>query len=476
MRSLWVKLMGAFALVIVVGLAVVTVLANRAAVSQFHVYISRGGQLRAQRLAPLFANYYAGNKSWQGVEDLLQAPGDEGPMDRGMRGMMGHGRRGMNEERESPWMWGMMGDHLILVDAQGTVVADSAGELAGGQISEEDRRNGAPIIVNDEQVGTLLVALFASNEGRTLEDQFLQSVNYSILLAGLAAGLIALVLGFLLFRQITSPLRDLTAAAQRIAAGDLEQRVAIHTGDEIGALGQAFNTMAEALAQQEELRRHMVADIAHELRTPLSVIQGNLEALLDGVFPLSKESVVSIHEETLLLSRLVEDLWELALAEAGQLRLERASLDLAALVRQVFSSVELQATEQGVELATDLLPELPMIDGDAQRLSQVLLNLINNALRYTPAGGRITLAARPVGSLLEVSVADTGQGIAPQDLPHVFDRFYRADKSRARSSGGSGLGLAIVKHLVEAHGGRIWVESEPGQGARFAFTLPLSAR
>ncbi|MFB0545698.1 MAG: sensor histidine kinase, partial [Anaerolineae bacterium] len=153
-----------------------------------------------------------------------------------------------------------------------------------------------------------------------------------------------------------------------------------------------------------------------------------------------------------------------------------APVDLAALVRQVFSSVELQATEQGVELVTDLPPELPMIDGDAQRLSQVLLNLINNALRYTPTGGRITLAAWPVGSLLEVSVADTGQGIAPQDLPHVFDRFYRADKSRARSSGGSGLGLAIVKHLVEAHGGRIWVESELGQGTRFTFTLPLSAQ
>ncbi len=246
----------------------------------------------------------------------------------------------------------------------------------------------------------------------------------------------------------------------------------VRTGDEIGRLGRAFNTMADALDQAETLRRHMVADIAHELRTPLSLVQGSLEAILDGMYELNLENVDSVHEETLVLTRLVNDLRDLALAEAGQLRLEEEDVDMTDLITRSAERFRAQAAEQEVSLATDLPTDLPTIRGDRQRISQVLINLLSNALRYTPAGGQVVVAAKLESAKLLISVADTGKGIASEDLPYVFERFYRADKSRARTSGGSGLGLAISRQIVKAHGGRIWAESQVGLGSTFTFTLP----
>jgi signal transduction histidine kinase len=234
----------------------------------------------------------------------------------------------------------------------------------------------------------------------------------------------------------------------------------------------------------------MVADIAHELRTPLSLAQGNLEAILDGIYDLDLENVASVHEEALVLTRLVNDLRDLSLAEADELQLEQEPVDMADLVAQATDGFRAQAAEQEVSLITDLPPALPSVRGDKQRLSQVLINLLSNALRYTPAGGHVTVSAMQVSGdgqigdstaengrqstspMLLMSVADTGQGIPEEDLSLIFERFYRADKSRARSSGGSGLGLAIARKIVEAHGGRIWVEALADQGSTFHFTLP----
>jgi signal transduction histidine kinase len=253
--------------------------------------------------------------------------------------------------------------------------------------------------------------------------------------------------------------------------------------------------MADSLEGAEALRRQMVADIAHELRTPLSLVRGSLEAMLDGMYDLNLENVESTHEETLVLTRLVDDLRDLALAEAGQLNLEQEILDLSDLAAGVAERFQPQATEQGVTLGTALPDDLPRIYGDWQRLSQVLINLVANALRYTPTGGCITIAARTVpdstmtqpsvsktkeegkawaaSRLVKVTVTDTGQGIPPDDLPYIFERFYRADKSRTRASGGSGLGLAIARQIVEAHGGQIGAESLSGVGSIFFFTLPV---
>ncbi len=270
------------------------------------------------------------------------------------------------------------------------------------------------------------------------------------------------------------PLKQLTLAARRFADGHLSERVQIQSRDEIGQLGNAFNEMAQSLEKSEEARRQMIADIAHELRTPLSTIQGNLEALLDGVYATTPERIEAIHAKTLMLGRLINDLQELSLAEAGELSLEKHPTDLAWLVARLQDQVQPQCDEKEITLLVET-PSILSIAIDRERIEQILLNLLSNALRYTERGGQVRMSVQPGETEIHISVADTGKGIAPEDLPHIFERFYRGDKSRSRSSGGAGLGLAIAKRLVELHGGRIWAESKLGQGTTFTFSLPSSS-
>jgi len=242
-------------------------------------------------------------------------------------------------------------------------------------------------------------------------------------------------------------------------------------------VAQAFNQMTAALEEAERQRRNMVADIAHELRTPLSVLQGNLQAILDDVYPLNKEEIARLYDETRLLGRLVDDLRELALADAGQLRLNLQPLKVAPVVQATVESLSLAAENQGVALSAELPEDLPLVRADPDRLGQVLRNLVVNALQHTPAGGSVVVRAATIAGAVEISVADTGEGIAPEDLPHVFERFWRADASRSwdkRWAGGTGLGLSVAQSLVEAQGGRIWAESALGRGSTFRFTLPLA--
>ncbi len=306
---------------------------------------------------------------------------------------------------------------------------------------------------------------------------YLGALNGGILLAAVVAGVIALLLGVVLVRQITAPLRGLRSAAHAIAGGDLTQRVPVTSQDELGDVAKAFNRMAETLERNEMLRRHMMADIAHELRTPLTVMQGQVEALLDGVFPSTPEHLSPIHDQTVLMSRLVSDLRDLALAEAGNLRLEYRSTDLGELVRRVATAVEPAALERGVTLEVGVRPGLPPVYADGDRLRQVLHNLLGYALRHTPAGGKVHVTVDRTsqaerGRCQTVSVSDTGTGIAPEELPHIFDRFYQADRRRAQEEGGTGLGLTIARSIVEAHGGRIWAASQPGSGTQITFGLP----
>jgi len=306
------------------------------------------------------------------------------------------------------------------------------------------------------------------------DEDFLRSVNLSIFVTSAIVGLLALALGSLLFRQITAPLGALSRAAGAIADGDLGRRVEVRSDDEIGRVARSFNRMAESLAQADAQRQNMMADIAHELRTPLTVIQGNLEALMDGVYDLTPENIAAVHRHTVVLSRLVADLRDLALAEAGQLRLERKPISLAQVIAQVSEGLEAQAREKGVTLKIEASDALPPVEADEQRIAQVLFNLMSNALRHTSSGGTITTSAELRDGRVLTSVRDTGMGIPPEDLPRVFERFYRADRSRARATGGSGLGLTIAKQIVEAHGGQIWAQSWLGAGSTFAFSLPLS--
>jgi two-component system OmpR family sensor kinase/two-component system sensor histidine kinase BaeS len=454
-QRLWVKLLLAFVLVAAVAVGVVAVLANRSTTRQFEIYVSQGKQLRAERLAPELAAYYARTGSWAGVGEWMAN------LEQVQLGGRGQGRgRGAGT--------GSSTDRLLLADAASRVVYDSQDELRGQQLSEAELAGGAPVEVAGQRVGTLLIAAEGAVHASP-ESDFLRQVNRSLVLAGLAAAAVALVLGLWLARELTAPLRALTDAAHQLADGDLPQ-VEVRGQDEIGELGQAFNQMARSLDYQRTLRRNLMADIAHELRTPLTVIRGDLEALLDGVFEPTSGALASLHEETLLLSRLVDDLRALALAEAGQLQLEREPVNLADLLRGVVDSLDLQAESRGQILALEMPSDLPLVDADPHRVRQVVANLLSNALHHAPESGRVTVSTERHDTEVQISVADDGPGIPAEDLPHLFDRFWRGSTPRGE---GSGLGLAIAHELVRAHGGRIWIDSALGQGTVFHFTLPL---
>jgi two-component system OmpR family sensor kinase/two-component system sensor histidine kinase BaeS len=483
MRSLWLKLMGAFLLVVLVGGGIDAFLVSRSTQTQFSQYINQNGRALAQQLAPTLARYYSRQGSWQGVESLLNNPWGNMMINDGM-GMMWEENGGMWQDEDGMGMggdmgmdstsnpWSMMGLRLLLADAQGTIIADSAAQDVGKTVSPTNLAAGVPVVAGNQQVGTLL-PLYAETNTPNAAGDFVSAVNRSTWLAGIITAVVALLLGSILFFQIISPVQKLTAAAQKIAAGDLGQRIPTQSQDEIGTLATAFNQMADSLAQHEELRRNLIADVAHELRTPLTVIQSNLEAMLDGVLPASPQEIATLRDEAALLTRLVADLRLLSLAESGQLKLERVRTNITELIAHAVEPFRLQAQSGAVGLNLELASNLPQVEVDVDRMTQVIRNLLSNALRHTLEGGQVTVTCkRATSQQLLITVSDTGEGISSDDLPYVFDRFYRADKSRSRTSGGSGIGLAIVKQLVEAHGGKVWVESQPHRGTTFGFTLP----
>ena len=458
MNRLWVKLTLAFLAVVLAAIGVVAAISLRTTGEQFRQYVVASGMMDQSAWAEALTDYYATHNGWDGVSELLAqlSPGAG----------MGRGRGAMTAA----------GANLAVAGADGRVVASKTGELVGEVLPDDVLAQGLRMTLNGQPIGTLLnvrsaeVVLDASGQA------FLSQVRLSLIWAAVLAALLALVLGVLFSRLLTAPLARLTRAAQAVTGGDLSQRVAVAAGDkdEIGSLGVAFNEMTASLAEAETLRKNLVADVSHELRTPLSIVQGNLQAILDGVYPLEMAQVASLYEETRLLTHLVDDLHDLALADAGQLRLERAPVDLVSLARAAVGQFGPAAEAAGLELALETGEAPPVIEGDADRLAQVLRNLLGNALRHTQAGGRVTVRVARSGEQVQVQVADTGSGIAPDDLPHVFDRFYRGEKGRSRRGGGAGLGLAIARQLVVVHGGQITVASQPGQGTTFTLMLPAA--
>ena len=483
--SLQFRLVLGFALTLTLALVVVGLLVGRAT----EVETERFGQDQdlalAARASDFVSGYYAEEYGWVDPHTELQDGVEQAAA--------------------------IFGRHLILFDSEGSIVADSHPSYAiassgseqrpdweelykGGQYGPEDtsweiweaeghawiEKGFFPVLYEGELVGSFAAS---SDLGLDPESQpyplvdpeasgISDLVKRYLLWAGIGAAALGTILVWMLSRRTLAPLQGLGTTARRLGRGDLSQRAETAGPTEIRQLAHSFNAMAVELEEAERHRRNLTADIAHELRTPTSNIQGYLEAIKDGLFQPTPETIDTLHEQALLLSRLVDDLRLLAQVDAGELRLERSQTRVGELLQSVLEALRPRAEAKGVALSLEMDPSLPALDLDATRIAQVVGNLLENAITHTPEGGRVTVSAHIAANAVKVAVADTGPGIAPEDLPRLFDRFYRADPSRSRSTGGTGLGLTIARRLVEAHGGSIEAESVVGQGSRFVIRLP----
>lgn len=468
LRSLRVRLLLMFMFVVIVTLATVAIIQEQATANAFQNYTNNAKQIAQVRLRVglvidnILTSYQTGD--WKGVKVQMTQVAAQ------------------NEVR------------IILIDSSNRVVFDSndftpnsvkstsnAPYTPGTSITQVTpallSASSLPVILISTNAATPRLTTPLPPSGTTtttLSQNFLNAIAHSLWVVAVLAWLLALLLTLALSNHILKPVRELTRIANRMERGDLSQRIRIRTKDEMGRLAHAFNTMADSLAHSEQLRRNLVSDVAHELRTPLTNIRGYLEALKDRVIDPTGEIIASLYEESLLLSRLVVDLQELSLAEAGQLRLARVPLALDEVIVKAVSSLQLQAEQKQLALHIEMPPSLPRVEADAERIGQVLRNLLSNAITHTPPGGEITISVRANNGEVLVSVRDSGESIAAQHLPYIFERFYRADASRSRATGGTGLGLAIVKQVVEAHGGTVEAQSSLGHGSTFTFSLPVA--
>ncbi len=449
------RLIASFVLIVLIAIGGVVLFVRTDSAQQVTNYMLRGGMVGADQLVEQLQDYYQQNGSWVGVDTLLSAG-------HGM-GMGGMGRRGM------------MGQRIQLADTSGLVVADSDNLSTGATLSAQEL-DGAIVLQDDrkQKIGYMLVAGGASFRAGD-ELPLISRLNDAALRAGLIGLGIAILLAVVISTSLVRPVTRLTQAAGKLSAGDLAQRVAVSGTDELAALGQAFNHMAESLQAAEKQKRAMTADIAHELRTPLAVQRAQVEAMQDGVYPLTTDSLRVVLEQNELLSRLVDDLRTLTLADDGELRLEKTDVDLAVLLQRAVERFMPSARENGVTLSLDLTAGCPVVNADPDRLMQILNNTLSNALRHTPTGGEVTLRLTCDGQRVWVRVEDTGEGIPVDSLEHVFDRFYRADRSRSRAQGGTGLGLTIARQLAVLHGGELRAANRPNGGAVFTLELPLGS-
>ncbi len=499
MRLFW-QLLGTFAVLIVFAVSGTSVL-NGVTYQQIATRnFERGVPLLQMELARTLSDYYvAHDHSWAGVDTRLQEI-----------------IAAVHWTRGASPAW-------ALVDQNGAIAAQGG---ARGNLVPSDAVSGAgvPIVVEGKQVGKIVVfpasrSFWFGGRGRMWEayrvEQFhgadrptdpraelplepplaqgdssgaqaapaavapvppvavVREVGRSFMWVALSICSVTLGLAVLLSRRISAPLGRLTAAARQVAGGDLRVEVPGSSIVEVDALAHAFNQMATNLLRADQLRRNMTADIAHELRTPLTVIKGKLEGILDGVYPASPEHLAPVLEEANLLERLIDDLRLLSLAEAGQLPLNREEVEPRRLLENVRQSFAREAARHNVSVSVEAASDMPLIEVDGQRMQQVLGNLVSNSLRHTTAGGQVALRGRHNGHGVILEVADTGTGIPPEQLPHIFDRFWRGDKARSHQGSGAGLGLAIARHLVESHGGQIHADSALGQGTTISIELPV---
>ena len=460
------RLILSFVLIVLVAVTGVVLIARQGAATEVRMFMSRGGMARLDSLTEALETYYQQHNSWEGAESLLEsfASSAAGGQGAGQGNRPDHAGQGM--------MAGMMDQTLILTDENGKIAAATTGNLVGEFLDSTQLDQAIALKSGSRTVGYLAFSggfTFSQGDETFLVDRLTRAA----VIGGLIAGGLALLLALFLADRLIQPVRELTLAAESLSEGDLSQRVTVRGQDELAELGQTFNQMADSLLKAQESRQAMTADIAHELRTPLAVQRANLEALQDGVYDPTPENLELILEQNQLLTRLVEDLRILALADSGQLKLEYTRVNLASLAERVLERFRAQANTRGTCLTFVTQPNCPEIQVDPARIEQVLGNLISNALRYVPETGQITLKLSYESAVVCLSLQDNGPGIPSEALAHIFERFYRADRARSRAEGGSGLGLAIARQLVEAHGGQLTAANSPEGGALFEMRLPI---
>ena len=447
MRSISSKLIIAFLSIGIVSVAIIFITARWNTRSEFIKFLTDQNQTD---VITQLTEYHLTNGTWVEVSTIFVQQGGGYPQEPGNR-------------PPQPF---------TLADENGIVVFSNGKYKPGDRLSEDDLEAGTQITENGKVIG-IYVPLRMPFEGRPRELEFIERTNLTLFYGALIGAVLALILGILISRTLTRPIRELTRATHAISEGDLSQEVQVRTNDELGELAQAFNKMSAELSRSVNARKQMTADIAHELRTPLSLILGHAEAVHDGVLPPTVENFEIIREEATRLEHLVNDLRTLSLADAGELTINPQFIEPERLINEVTSLYQYETQRKNISLDVDVDSPLPTIEVDPGRMTQVLTNILDNATRHTPEGGQITLSAKQVNDKVELAVQDSGPGIPPETLDRIFERFYRTDSSRQRDGdGGSGLGLAIAKSIVQAHGGQLSAESEPGKGLRIIISLP----
>lgn len=445
------RLVLGFTVVLALALAGVSVYVGYAAEKEVERFEERQDDARTARVQQVITNFYANHRDESQLQSVLEQAGP------------------------------LSGRRIIVRGRDGEVVGDSHLRFGGRRDRTPPGSGPLPVLVGDQQVGSFSVLRDPANlapEGipEPAAASLVAAVNQSLLWTGFAAAALGTLLVSIMSRRLLAPMKSLGEAARHLGRGDLSRRAPTEGASELRQLALAFNSMAANLEDAERQRRDLVADVAHELRTPVSNIQGYLEAVKDGLLQPDEATIETIHGQVIHLGHLVEDLRLLAQAEAGALQLHRIPGRMPDVLRGCVDAVLPRAEAKGITVSLETDGAMPNVDMDSTRISQVVNNLLENAIIHTPEGGSVAVTAGVAGDgMVRMAVADTGGGIPPGDLDRVFDRFFRADPSRARATGGVGLGLTIAKQLVEAHGGSISVDNIVPSGARFVFELPIAA-
>ncbi len=449
--SLRIKMILAFSLVAIIAVAGIVLFANLDSERQVRSYLSRGGQYGLTSLVTELENYYETNNSWEGVNSILE--------DSNFPGRKNNQQRGNSA--------------LTLTDAKRNVLWSSSGDVVGAVLDQETVANAIPLSNSrNDPLGYLLVANSPGLQANDLSP-FVERLKTVILYSGIVAAILAIILAILVSNYLLRPVKALTRASTDLSAGKFSTRVKVKGNDELSILARTFNGMAANLESAEERKKTLTADVAHELRTPIAVQKAQLEGMIDGVLPVSHENLVTALQQTDFLSRMVDDLRLLAMADAGEVSFEYRETDLVQLIDQIINRFQGQVLAEGTQIVheydTEGMPLLMTTDPD--RLTQILNNLVSNALRYGKRGGVISIFCKAQQGYAEISVKDDGAGLPQSAIPHLFERFYRHEKARSREDGGTGLGLAISKKLAILMGGDLSGANHPEGGAVFTLRI-----